>query len=151
MKRARASVSIGRTHGRPTLLRVGASPWAPLGVVALLGGVACGQEAEIEQPTPLYGEVPIDYPLHMWDQDKEGETLLRVRVTDVGAVDSVEVLQSSGFGAFDSAAMVGARDLRFTPARREGKRIAVWAEVPVYFSKRPRPDSLGVRSPAGGG
>jgi len=119
-------------------------------VVAAVAAAACGEEAEIEQPTPLYGEVPIDYPLHMWDQDKEGETVLRVRVTDVGAVDSIEVLQSSGFGAFDSAAVAGARSLRFTPARRDGERIAVWAEVPVYFSKRPRPDSLLVPTPGGG-
>jgi protein TonB len=111
----------------------------------------CGEEAEIEQPTPLYGEVPIDYPLHMWDEDKEGETVLRVRVSDVGTVDSVEVLRSSGFGAFDSAAVAGAVALRFTPARRDGERIAVWAEVPVYFSKRPRADSIRVLSPAGGG
>jgi protein TonB len=120
-------------------------------VVALAASAACGAEADIEQPTPLFGDVPIDYPLHMWDQDMEGETLLRVRVSDVGAVDSVEVLESSGFAAFDSAAMAGAHELRFTPARREGKRIAVWAEVPVYFSKRPRPDTLGIPNPTGGG
>jgi len=112
---------------------------------------ACADEADIEQPQPLYGEVPIEYPLHMWDQDMEGETLLRVRVSDVGAVDSVEVVASSGYAAFDSAAVTGAHALRFTPARREGKRIAVWAEVPVYFSKRPRPDSLAVPTPTGGG
>ena len=122
-----------------------------IGFIALGASGACGDEAAIEQPTPLYGEVPIEYPLHMWDQDMEGETLLRVRVSDVGVVDSVEVLESSGFAAFDSAAMAGAHDLRFTPARREGKRIAVWAEVPVYFSKRPRPDTLGLPSPTGGG
>ena len=124
------------------------------GAMAVLVAVtpaACGEEAEIEQPTPLYGEVPIDYPLHMWDQDREGETILRVRVTDVGGVDSVEVLQSSGYGSFDSAAVAGAHALRFTPARRDGERIAVWAEVPVYFSKRPRPDSLLVPTPSGGG
>ena len=118
--------------------------------LVLVATAACGSDADIEQPTPLYGEVPIDYPIHMWDQDMEGETLLRVRVTDVGAVDSVEVLESSGYSAFDSAAMAGGHKLRFTPARKEGKRIAVWAEVPVYFSKRPRPDSLGIPSPAGG-
>jgi len=115
----------------------------------LLALAACGGEAEIEQPTPLYGEVPIEYPLHMWDQDMEGETLLRVRVSDVGAVDSVEVLASSGYAAFDSAAVAGAGRLRFTPARRDGERIAVWAEVPVFFSKRPRPDTLGVPNGAG--
>lgn len=117
---------------------------------ALVALVACGGEGEIQRPTPLFGEVPIEYPLHMWDQDMEGETLLRVRVSDVGMVDSVEVLQSSGYASFDSAAVVGARKLRFTPARRDGERIAVWAEVPVYFSKRPRPDTLGVPNAAGG-
>jgi TonB family protein len=67
-----------------------------------------------------------------------------VWVTDVGAVDSVQVLESSGFAAFDSAAAAGAKQMRFRPARRDGERIAVWAEVPVRFSKRPRPDTLGV-------
>lgn len=122
-----------------------------IGALAAAACLACGEEAEIEQPRPLYGEAPIEYPIHMWDQDKEGETVLRVRVSDVGTVDSVEVLQSSGFGAFDSAAVAGALALRFTPARRDGERIAVWAEVPIYFSKRPLPDSIRVLGPAGGG
>ncbi len=105
---------------------------------------ACAGDQEIERPTPLYGEVPIEYPLALWDQDVEGETLLRVRVTDAGRVDSVEVVEPSGHAAFDSAAIAGARDLRFQAARRNGKRIEVWAQVPVYFSKKPRP-------PGGGG
>jgi TonB family protein len=107
----------------------------------LVGG--CAGDGEIQQPRPL-GEVPIEYPLQMWDQDMEGETVLRVLVGDTGGVDSVEVLESSGHAAFDSAATEGARQLRFTPARQEdGDRIEVWAEVPVRFSKRPRPDTLG--------
>ena len=112
--------------------------------LVILTTLACGGEGEIEQPRPLYGEMPIDYPLTLWDQDMEGETLLRVRVTDTGTVDSVEVLESSGYQAFDSAAVVGGRELRFTPARRDGKRIEVWAKVPVRFSKRPRPDTARV-------
>lgn len=123
-----------------TLVRAGLASAA-----LALGGVAgCTADAEIDQPAPLYGEVPIEYPLSLWDQDMEGETLLRVRVTDTGQVDSVEVLESSGHVAFDSAAVQGARDLRFSPARKGGKRIEVWAKVPVHFSKRPRPDTSGV-------
>lgn len=121
-----------------------------VGFAALVAAAGCGTEREIEQPTPLFAEVPIDYPLHMWDQDMEGETILRVRVNDIGAVDSVEVLESSGYASFDSAAVSGARELRFSPARRDGRRIAVWAEVPVHFSKRPRPDTLGVPGSPGG-
>jgi TonB family protein len=120
-------------------------------LAVLAANAGCADDAVIEQPEPLFGEVPIEYPLHMWDQDMEGETLLRVRVSDVGAVDSVEVLESSGYASFDSAAVAGAHALRFTPARKEGKRIEVWAEVPVYFSKRPRPDSLVAPSTSGGG
>jgi TonB family protein len=109
--------------------------------LALLLLAACRGDTQIERPAPLYGEVPIDYPIQLWDQDVEGETLLRVRVTDMGRVDSVEVVESSGQAAFDSAAIAGARTMRFSPARKNGKRIEVWAEVPVHFSKRPRPDS----------
>lgn len=109
-----------------------------------LGGVfglaACAGDQEIERPSPLFGDTPIEYPVSLWDQDIEGETRLRVRVTDTGAVDSVEVVESSGHEAFDSAAIAGAKELRFRPARRNGKRIEVWAEVPVAFSKRPRPE-----------
>ena len=119
-------------------------PLRRIGAVAVVVAIGCSGEGEIDQPTPLLGQMPIEYPLHMWDQDMEGETLLRVRVGDTGAVDSVEVVESSGYASFDSAAVAGARKLRFTPARRNGKRIEVWAEVPVRFSKRPRPDTLAV-------
>jgi TonB family protein len=126
-----------------------ASTLRGLGAVIAVTAIGCGGEGEIQQPRPLLGEVPIEYPLHMWDQDMEGETLLRVRVDDTGVVDSVEIVQGSGYAAFDSAAVTGAHDLRFTPARRGDKRIEVWAQVPVRFSKRPRPDTLSVASSGG--
>ncbi len=109
-----------------------------MGAALLLAALAaCGREGELEEPTPLYGEVPVEYPLDLWDADVEGQTLLRVRVTDRGSVDSVEVLESSGYPAFDSAAVAGARQLRYSPARRDGQRLTVWAKVPVQFSKDP--------------
>jgi len=128
----------------PQILRSG---WG-LTTTAVLLASACGGEGEVEQPAPLYGQVPIDYPIQLWDQGMEGETMLRVRVTDTGQVDSVEVVESSGQPAFDSAAVSGAKALRFRPARKGGKRIEVWAKVPVHFSKRPRPDTIGGLSEA---
>lgn len=105
--------------------------WCLVGVVL----VGCDGGGNVEEPTPLYGEVPVQYPLDLWDAGVEGETLLRVRVTEVGEVDSVEVLRGSGFPALDSAAVRGARQLRYTPARMNGRRISVWAKVPVYFRR----------------
>jgi len=110
-----------------------------LGILAV--AFSCSGESQIEQPTPLFGEMTIDYPLNLWDQDIEGETLLRVLVTEGGSVDSVEISESSGYSAFDSAAVAGAIDLRFNPATQDGESIEVWVTLPVQFSKRPSPDN----------
>jgi TonB family protein len=105
-------------------------------LVLLFGPIlGCGGDEVVQEPTPLYGEVPIEYPLDLWDAGVEGVTLLRVRVTDMGVVDSVEVLQGSGYPAFDTAAVRGAFELRYNPARKNGERTTVWAKVPVHFTK----------------
>jgi len=107
-------------------------------VPMLAGGLACAEEEGIDPPVPLFGEVPIRYPIALWDRDVEGEVLVRVLVNELGAVDSVEVLEPSLYQAFDSAAVRGAKDLRFEPARQGDKRVTVWAQVPVHFTKKPR-------------
>ncbi len=84
----------------------------------------------LERGSRLDGRLPGRVAIACGGREKiveAGETLLRVRVTDTGAVDSVEVVESSGYETFDSAAIAGARDLRFQPARRDGKRIEVMA------------------------
>ncbi len=104
-----------------------------------MGSLACGGDGPIERPSPLAGQMTIEYPLSLWDQGIEGQCLLKVRVNELGRVDSVVVMDSSGYPAFDSAAIHGARELRFRPARKAGKRIDVWAQVPVHFSRKPKP------------
>ncbi len=112
-----------------------------LTLCALIAGAVsgCSGDQEIDNPSPLSASVLIDYPLDLWDQGIEGSSMLKVRVTDLGVVDSVVVMESSGYAAFDSSAVRGARTLKFTPARQGDKRIEVWAHVPVHFSKKPRP------------
>ncbi len=127
-----------RSSGRVCRGRVSLTDAALAG--ALLAGVmGCTSDPDIESPSPLSASVPIEYPLELWDQGIEGRCLLKVRVTDVGDVDSVVILESSGQMAFDSSAIRGAMTLKFSPARKDGKRIEVWAHVPVHFSKKPRP------------
>jgi len=101
----------------------------------MIGATGCGGDDPMERPTPLGRQSAIEYPLDLWDRGVEGSCLLRVRVTDLGFVDSVEVLESSGHAAFDSAAIQGALAMRFRPARLDGERIEVWAQVPVEFSR----------------
>ena len=112
---------------------------APLAALGFIFLSACAGDSEVFRPEPLGGDVPIEYPLEMWDQGIEGETVLRVRVNEAGEVDSVAVVETSGHEALDSAAAEGARAMRFNPGQRGGRDVPVWVRMPVHFSKQPSP------------
>ncbi len=118
--------------------RTGAGPLAiaALGVSSLS---ACAGDREVEEPAALGDTAPIEYPLEMWDQGIEGETVLQVRVNELGEVDSVAVVETSGHEALDSAATDGARAMRFQPGRRGGRDVPVWVRIPVQFSRQSDP------------
>jgi TonB family protein len=102
----------------------------------MLGTLAACSEAPvpIEHPQPMPGASPFEYPIALWDQRVQGETLLLVHVTAVGDVDSARVYTSSGVAELDSAAVAGAFKLRFAPARQGDRRVPMWTKVPVRFS-----------------
>jgi periplasmic protein TonB len=102
-----------------------------LSLLLLLGG-GCAEEVPETPPTQLAGS-PFHYPEELWDAGVEGETLLRLFVDPEGAVDSTRVERTSGYPAFDSAAVEGARDLRFEPARRGEEAVGAWVLLPVQF------------------
>jgi TonB family protein len=87
----------------------------------------------IEEPELIEDESPFRYPVELWDEGTEGETVVMVRVTTTGAWTASTWLESSGQAAFDSAAVTGARDLRFVPGRATTARVTMWAKVPVRF------------------
>ena len=107
--------------------------------LAALAVAGCGGDEPVTDPEPISTESPFRYPIGAWDADVEGEVVVMVHVTEVGAVDSVYVLEGSGRPALDSAALAGARELLFAPGRRGDERIAMWAKLPVRFAK---PDSM---------
>ena len=121
--------------------------WPAVPIWLVLALVGCVGEDSLERPQPLYGEEPVEYPLTLWDLGVEGETLLRVRVTDTGVIDSIEVAESSGHPGLDAAAVRGVRDLRFQPGRRNGRRTRMWASLPVVFSKRPQGEGSPIGRP----
>lgn len=98
-----------------------------------LGG--CLTDEPLQQPTPLFETAPFEFPEHLWDEGVEGETTLMIHITRLGAVDSAYVWRSSGHAPFDSAALAGAAQLRFTPGRRGERRVDIWAKLPVRFSR----------------
>ncbi|HEX6940789.1 MAG TPA: energy transducer TonB [Longimicrobiales bacterium] len=97
--------------------------------------VGCGAQVPIEWPELATQESPIRYPEDLWDQGIEGEALLLIRVDEVGGVDSVAIERTSGYAAFDSAALAGARRLRFRPGRKGDERVQMWVRLPVRFTR----------------
>lgn len=138
--------------GRPrTRVRRGAFRFSVL--CALLAGMAActrGESEPIELPEPMPGQPQFEYPQEAWELEVEGETTLMVHVTDRGGVDSVYVLETSGYSVLDSAAARGARRLRFSPARQGERRVAAWARLPVIFNKDMTP-SVGLSAPDSAG
>jgi TonB family protein len=102
-----------------------------LGVGGLLDRLRDGQRLPVLQA----GEMPFRYPVRLWREGIEGEVLLRIHVTTVGTVDSVELERSSGHAELDSIALRGARQLRYDPATEGEQPIAVWAMLPVRFTR----------------
>lgn len=108
--------------------------------VALSAVAACGKQAprpepgasapaasaDQEPPVALNADSPIQYPTRLFDRRVEGDVVLRLFVDSTGHVvpESSRVGESSGYPALDSAALAGAKKLRYAPARRRGAPVA---------------------------
>jgi TonB family protein len=109
-------------------------------VAASVLALACEPpDQTIDPPVPMPDPTPIEYPVALWDQRVQGETEVLIHIDERGDVDSVLVSRGSGYAAFDSAAVAGARRLRFTPGRRGGRHVAMWTRIPVRFAQDSTP------------
>ncbi len=88
-----------------------------------------------EPPVAINPVSPVRYPPALLAQGIEGRVLLRLYVDSAGRVipDSTRIAESSGYPALDSAALVGAPELRFAPALHQGQAIAAPFLQPVQF------------------
>jgi TonB family protein len=128
------------------------SSWAkvlqsPVLVMAVLLGAACQRSADGKTaftseatrpdvlPVMLNKDLPFHYPPALYAEKTQGNVTLRLYVDKDGIVvnDSTHVVESSKVSALDSAAVKGARDLRFVPAKLHGVPLPVSILFPVYF------------------
>jgi len=114
----------------------------PLAILLL---VACGDRAPeagaYTPPSPVAGQEPIPYPPELFNQRIEGQVMLYLVVDTDGTVvrDSTRIAEASGQTAFDSAAIMAAPSLRFTPGMRGDTAVMAPIQVPIQFTL---PDSL---------
>jgi periplasmic protein TonB len=94
---------------------------------------------EPEPVKPAFGGIgyknnpPPDYPSLAVRQGWQGTVLLRVRVRETGAVESIEVLRSSGRKVLDDAAIHTVERWVFAPSTRGTTPVDGFATVPIEF------------------
>lgn len=98
------------------------------------GGESTGGSAD-SPARPLAGgyQVKPHYPDSARRRGIEGTTLLKIHVSEQGAVAAALVEQSAGHQDLDQAAIDAVKKWRFEPARRGHQAIAVWVKLPVRF------------------
>lgn len=86
-------------------------------------------------PVAIDPEPPVEYPVELYERGIEGRVVLQIFVDENGNVvaDSVEISESSGYPAFDSAAVAGAAEMHFSPAMRNGQPVAAMTRQPILF------------------
>ncbi len=99
-----------------------------------LGGLKIGvQDAPLRPPSRLDSVQPFEYPRAAWAAGASGTTVLKLRISPDGTVDSVLVLRSSGHPSLDSAALANSHKLRYTPAQQGDRPVAIWGRLPVIY------------------
>jgi protein TonB len=73
-----------------------------------------------------------EYPQRAQQRRIEGKVLLRIAITNRGAVSSVEVVESSGHSILDRAAVAGVEKWVFEPAKRDG--VPIQTEILHYIT-----------------
>ena len=73
------------------------------------------------------------YPESARRQGVEGTVLLKIRITEQGRVETLQVERSAGHPDLDQSALDAVQRWRFEPARRGGEPVAVWVIIPVEF------------------
>lgn len=86
-------------------------------------------------PVMLNKDMPFRYPPALYAEKVQGNVTLRLYVDTDGTVvdDSTRVVESSRSPMLDSAAIKGARELHFVPAKLRGTAMPVSILFPVYF------------------
>ncbi len=112
----------------------------PLEEAAPLGPPASRQElwendggaATRISPSSLRNPAP-RYPWQARVMGWQGRVILKARVMPEGKPADLQVSQGSGHPILDEAALVALSRWRFVPARRKGRAVASWVEIPVQF------------------
>jgi protein TonB len=104
-----------------------------------------GSEDQIEVATIRSGQAglealpfylknpPPKYPRLAKMRGYQGTVVLEVLVDQIGRVDDIRILRSSGHHILDRAATASVKEWQFVPGKRGGEKVEMWVRVPIRF------------------
>ncbi len=87
-----------------------------------------------EAPKLAYTPPRLDYPASAIKNNEEGKVKVKAVIDAKGQIRQVFVVQSSGFGDLDQAAVTWFKKLKFTPAKSDDKTVAATVEQTISFN-----------------
>lgn len=83
---------------------------------------------------PLYREnLPPVYPEIARLRGYEGVVLVYAEILPDGRVGNMKIRKSSGYAILDKSAVEAVKPWKFEPAKKSGKPLTVWVELPIKF------------------
>lgn len=76
------------------------------------------------------------YPALSRSRKQQGQVVVRVLISTNGTIETIRVLQTSGFDALDTAALNAFVDIRFKPYAENGIPFKRLVDIPIEFSLR---------------
>jgi TonB family protein len=92
------------------------------------------QQPELRNMDEVREALVTHYPPLLRDAGIGGSARVSLHIDEDGSVSRLHVLKSSGYDALDQAALGVAAIMQFKPGLEDGRRVAMWVEVPIVFA-----------------
>lgn len=114
----------GKNNAEPPAAVSGNSPGA---------SGSANARSQPDQPARVRQQPKPPYPELSRERQEEGVVRLRLQLDAQGRLQSVKLLQSSGFVRLDRAAREAVTEWQFSPGVQNGQPVPATLDVPVYF------------------
>lgn len=94
---------------------------------------------EVDVPARVVNDVILHYPVSAFQQHISGAVKLKLFINQAGEVDKAEIIASEPREIFDAAAVAAAKQLRYSPALKDGAPVKTAKTIAITFDPTANP------------
>lgn len=97
------------------------------------------ETGEVDVPARVANDVILHYPVSAYQQHISGKVKLKLFINEAGEIDEAEVIASEPREIFDEAALAAAKQLRYSPALKDGAPVKTTRTIAIIFDPTNNP------------